>query len=124
MTRSSDRSGMAAQLSELAFKVTRKHATERASPTTTFRKNGPYRCICCDALCSTRTPSSTAARAGRRFIPRRPEMVGEKSDNSWFMRRTEVHCAPARRIWARFPTVLPNRPAVLHQRRAEVRPET
>ena len=26
------------------------------------------------------------------YAPLDPEMVGEQSDNSWFMRRTEVHC--------------------------------
>ena len=39
-----------AQLSELAYKVTRKHGTERAGSNEDFPKGpGTYRCVCCDA---------------------------------------------------------------------------
>jgi peptide-methionine (R)-S-oxide reductase len=83
-----------AQLSELAFKVTRKHGTERAFTHDDFPKApGTYRCICCDAPLfdqSTKFDSGTGWPSF--YAPLDAEMVGEQSDNSWFMRRTEVHC--------------------------------
>lgn len=83
-----------AQLSDLAFKVTRKHATERAFTHDDFPKEaGTYRCICCDAPLfdqSTKFDSGTGWPSF--YAPLDAEMVGEQSDNSWFMRRTEVHC--------------------------------
>ncbi len=83
-----------AQLSELAYKVTRKHGTERAFTHDDFQKDpGTYRCVCCDAPLfdqSTKFDSGTGWPSF--YAPLDAEMVGEQSDNSWFMRRTEVHC--------------------------------
>ena len=83
-----------AQLSDLAYKVTRKHATERAFSHDNFPKaEGTFRCVCCDApLFDAATkfesgcgwPSFTAA------LPN--DLVGEHEDLSHFMRRTEVTC--------------------------------
>ena len=84
-----------AQLSELAFKVTRKHGTERAFTHDNFPKEpGLYRCICCDEPLfdqSTKFDSGTGWPSF--FAPLSPEVVGETVDRSLFMRRTEVHCA-------------------------------
>jgi peptide-methionine (R)-S-oxide reductase len=83
-----------AQLSDLAYKVTRKHATERAFTHDDFPKTpGTFRCVCCGALLfdqQTKFDSGTGWPSF--YAPLDAEMVGEKSDNSWFMRRTEVHC--------------------------------
>ena len=39
-----------AQLSDLAYKVARKHGTERAGTHDNFPKEpGTFRCVCCDA---------------------------------------------------------------------------
>jgi peptide-methionine (R)-S-oxide reductase len=83
-----------AQLSDLAFKVTRKHGTERAFTHDAFPKDpGTYRCICCDApLFDQKTKFDSGTGWPSFYAPLDPEMVGEQQDNGWFMRRTEVHC--------------------------------
>nr|WP_084602821.1 peptide-methionine (R)-S-oxide reductase MsrB [Rubritepida flocculans] len=84
-----------AALDPLAFRVLREHATERAgtSPLNREKRPGLYRCAGCGAPLfdaaakfdsGTGWPSFTAPVQGR---------VGEREDNSLFMRRTEVHCA-------------------------------
>jgi peptide-methionine (R)-S-oxide reductase len=82
------------QLSDLAYKVTRKHATERAFTHDDFPKApGTFRCICCDApLFDAATKFDSGTGWPSFYAPIDAEMVGEQSDNSWFMRRTEVHC--------------------------------
>jgi peptide-methionine (R)-S-oxide reductase len=99
-----------AQLSDLAYKVTRKHATERAFTHDDFPKDaGTYRCICCDAPLfdqSTKFDSGTGWPSF--YAPLAPEVVGEQVDRSFFMRRTEVHCA---RCEAHLGHVFPDGPA-------------
>ena len=85
-----------AQLSDEQYRVTRKHGTERAF-TGRYHNNhqiGSYGCICCGAELfhsdqkfdsGTGWPSFTA--------PSVAENIGETSDRSFFMVRTEVHCA-------------------------------
>jgi peptide-methionine (R)-S-oxide reductase len=99
-----------AQLSDLAFKVTRKHATERAFTHDDFPKtDGTFRCICCDApLFDQKKKFDSGTGWPSFFAPLDPEMVAEKSDNSWFMRRTEVHC---NRCEAHLGHVFPDGPA-------------
>ncbi|NEX45054.1 peptide-methionine (R)-S-oxide reductase MsrB [Pseudotabrizicola algicola] len=83
-----------AMLSDLAYKVTRKHGTERAFTHDNFPKvPGTYRCVCCDAPLfdqSTKFDSGTGWPSF--YAPISEETVGESEDRSWFMRRTEVHC--------------------------------
>ena len=97
-------------LSDLAFKVTRKHGTERAFTHDDFPKEpGTYRCVCCDAPLfdqSTKFDSGTGWPSF--YAPISAEMVGEKEDRSWFMRRTEVHC---NRCDAHLGHVFPDGPA-------------
>ena len=83
-----------AQLSDLAYKVTRKHGTERAFSNDDFPKDpGTYRCICCDAPLFDQTTKFDSGTGWPSFYaPLDGGIVGEQSDNSWFMRRTEVHC--------------------------------
>ena len=99
-----------AQLSDLSFKVTRQHGTERAFTNDNFPKSpGTYRCICCDApLFDQKTKFDSGTGWPSFFAPLDAEMVGEQSDNSWFMRRTEVHC---NRCEAHLGHVFPDGPA-------------
>jgi peptide-methionine (R)-S-oxide reductase len=82
------------QLSDLAFKVTRQHGTERAFTHDDFPKApGTFRCICCDApLFDAGTKFDSGTGWPSFWAPLDNEMVGEQEDRSWFMRRTEVHC--------------------------------
>ncbi|MEZ5797087.1 MAG: peptide-methionine (R)-S-oxide reductase MsrB [Paracoccaceae bacterium] len=83
------------QLSELAYRVTRKHATERAFSHDDFPKDpGTFRWVCCDApLFDQGTKFNSGTGWPSFYAPVDPEMVGEKTDRSFFMKRTEVHCA-------------------------------
>jgi peptide-methionine (R)-S-oxide reductase len=99
-----------AQLSDLAYKVTRKHGTERAFTHDDFPKSpGTYRCVCCDAPLfdqSTKFDSGTGWPSF--YAPLSDHVVGETVDRSFFMRRTEVHCA---RCDAHLGHVFPDGPA-------------
>jgi peptide-methionine (R)-S-oxide reductase len=99
-----------AQLSDLAYKVTRKHGTERAFTHDDFPKEpGTYRCICCDApLFDQRAKFDSGTGWPSFYQPLAPEVVGETIDRSFFMRRTEVHCA---RCDAHLGHVFPDGPA-------------
>ena len=83
------------QLSELAYKVTRKHDTERAFTHDDFPKDaGVYHCIGCDAPLFDQTTKFDSGTGWPSFYaPLTPDAVGETVDRSLFMRRTEVHCA-------------------------------
>ena len=99
-----------AQLSDLAFKVTRKHSTERAFTNDDFPKEaGTFRCICCDApLFDAGTKFDSGTGWPSFYAPIDGQMVAEQVDNGWFMRRTEVHCA---RCAAHLGHVFPDGPA-------------
>ena len=97
-------------LSELAYKVTRKHGTERAFTHDNFPKApGTFRCVCCDApLFDAATKFDSGTGWPSFYAPLDPEMVGTTEDRSWFMRRTEVHC---NRCEAHLGHVFPDGPA-------------
>lgn len=97
-------------LSELAYKVTRKHGTERAFSHDDFPKApGTFRCLCCDApLFDAATKFDSGTGWPSFYAPVDPEMVGTTEDRSWFMRRTEVHC---NRCDAHLGHVFPDGPA-------------
>lgn len=84
-----------AQLSELAYKVTRKHGTERANSHDDFPKSdGVFHCICCDAaLFDQATKFDSGTGWPSFFQPVSAQAVGESDDRKLFMKRTEVHCA-------------------------------
>jgi len=84
-----------AQLSDLAYKVTRRHGTERAGSHDAFPKDaGRYHCICCDApLFDQAAKFESGTGWPSFFAPLDAEVVGEAVDRSFFMKRTEVHCA-------------------------------
>ena len=83
-----------AQLSAEAFKITRKHGTERAGTHDDFPKEpGTFGCVCCDAPLFDQAHKFESGTGWPSFFqPLDAELVGESVDNSWFMRRTEVHC--------------------------------
>ena len=83
-----------AQLSDLAYKVTRKHGTERAGTHEDFPKGpGIYHCICCGAPLFDQEHKFESGTGWPSFFkPMEGADVGEQADNSFFMRRTEVHC--------------------------------
>ena len=83
-----------AQLSAEAFKITRKHGTERAGTHDDFPKEpGTFRCVCCDAPLFDQAHKFESGTGWPAFFqPLDADLVGESVDNSWFMRRTEVHC--------------------------------
>lgn len=99
-----------AQLSDLAYKVARKHGTERAFSNDNFPKSpGTYMCVCCDLPLfdqSTKFDSGTGWPSF--FAPLSAQAVGETIDRGFFMRRTEVHCA---RCDAHLGHVFPDGPA-------------
>ncbi|MDP5327681.1 MAG: peptide-methionine (R)-S-oxide reductase MsrB [Paracoccaceae bacterium] len=99
-----------AQLSDLAFKVTRKHGTERAGSHDDFPKEpGTFFCLCCDAPLFDAAQKFESGTGWPSFTaPIAPEAVGETTDRSFFMRRTEVHCA---RCDAHLGHVFPDGPA-------------
>jgi peptide-methionine (R)-S-oxide reductase len=84
-----------AELSPLAYKVTRRKGTEPPFTHDRFPKApGTFRCVGCDAPLfdagakfdsGTGWPSFTA--------PIAPDAVEERSHKTWFTRRTEVVCA-------------------------------
>ena len=82
-------------LSDLAYRVTRKHATERAGSHDHFPK-GPaqYHCICCDAVLFDQAHKFESGTGWPSFWqPAAGADIGTHEDRSFFMRRTEVHCA-------------------------------
>jgi peptide-methionine (R)-S-oxide reductase len=84
-----------AQLSDLAYRVTRRHATERAFTHDDFPKvPGVFRCICCGAELFDQAHKFDSGTGWPSFWrPIDPARIGESEDRSFFMRRTEVHCA-------------------------------
>lgn len=83
------------QLGDLAYKVTRRHGTERAYSHDDFPSTpGTYRCICCDApLFDQNTKFESGTGWPSFFAPIDEGAVGLTEDRRLFMRRTEVHCA-------------------------------
>ncbi|GGA24486.1 peptide-methionine (R)-S-oxide reductase [Amylibacter cionae] len=104
-----------AQLSDLAYKVTRKGGTERAFSNDNYPKApGTFRCVCCDApLFDADTKFDSGTGWPSFYEPASTEAVEEREDNGWFMRRTEVVCA---RCDAHLGHVFPDGPQPTGQR--------
>jgi peptide-methionine (R)-S-oxide reductase len=83
-----------ALLSDLAYKVTRKHHTERPFTNDDFPKSpGMFRCVCCSAELFDQADKFDSGTGWPSFTrPSDADAVGEKADWSLFMKRTEVHC--------------------------------
>lgn len=100
-----------AQLTAEQYQVTRQHGTERAF-TGALDKNyedGTYACICCgELLFSSETKFDSGSGWPSFYATMEGNAVGETQDNSFFMRRTEVHC---NRCDAHLGHVFPDGPA-------------
>ena len=84
-----------AQLTEEQFRVTRQHGTEPAFSGALWdeKKDGTYQCICCGAaLFGSQTKFDSGSGWPSFYAPMDQAPIGETEDNSFFMRRTEVHC--------------------------------
>ena len=82
-------------LTEEQFHVTRKHGTEPAFSGTLYDRHeaGIYRCVCCGAaLFDSQTKFDSGSGWPSFYAPMDQAPIGETEDNSFFMRRTEVHC--------------------------------
>lgn len=84
-----------AQLSDLAYRVTRHHGTERPWTHDDFPKvPGRFACICCGAELFDQEQKFDSRTGWPSFwAPIAPSVIGESEDNGLFTRRTEVHCA-------------------------------
>lgn len=103
------------QLSDLAYKVTRKKGTERAHTHDNFPKApGTFNCVCCGApLFESSTKFDSGTGWPSFYAPIGPEAVEEHEDRKFFMRRTEIVCA---RCDAHLGHVFPDGPAPTGQR--------
>ena len=100
-----------AQLSDEAYKVTRKHGTERAFTGRFWNSKdaGTYTCVCCgQPVFSSSTKFDSGTGWPSYWEPVSPENVATREDRSFFMRRTEVHCS---RCEAHLGHVFPDGPA-------------
>jgi peptide-methionine (R)-S-oxide reductase len=78
------------------FRVTRKKGTERAFTGQYWNNHEPgvYRCVACDLdLFSADTKFESGTGWPSFYQPIAANHVGTEEDNSFFARRTEVHCA-------------------------------
>jgi peptide-methionine (R)-S-oxide reductase len=103
-----------AQLSPEAYRVARKHGTERAgsSPLNAEKRDGTFKCVCCGTpvfAAADKFDSGTGWPSYTRPIDGvGGSSVGETADRSFFMVRTEVHCS---RCDAHLGHVFPDGPA-------------
>ena len=86
------------QLDSEAYKVLRKHGTERAGTHEDFPKGpGTYVCKGCGNPVFDQATKFDSGTGWPSFYQPVDGLDGEKVeesvDNSWFMKRTEVHCA-------------------------------
>ncbi len=84
------------QLSPEAYRVARQHGTERAftSPLNDEKRDGMFVCVCCGReLFPSETKFDSGTGWPSFFAPLDSDAVGTTEDRSFFMRRTEVHCA-------------------------------
>ena len=78
------------------YYVAREHGTERAgtSPLNLEKRDGMFKCVCCgEPLFQSDAKFESGTGWPSFFKPLGQEAVAEYSDNTLFMRRTEVRCA-------------------------------
>jgi peptide-methionine (R)-S-oxide reductase len=83
------------RLTPQQFKVTRLKGTERAFTGEYWDKHEPgvYRCVCCgQKLFDAETKFESGTGWPSFFQPLSADSVGEVTDRSWFVTRTEVVC--------------------------------
>jgi len=85
-----------AQLTPEQFRMARKHGTERAFSGAYWdhHADGMYTCICCGApVFDSATKFESGTGWPSFWQPADDKAVESQSDRSFFMTRTEVHCA-------------------------------
>ena len=85
-----------AELTPEQYKVARKHGTERpfANAYHDSKTPGTYVCVCCgQPLFESDTKYDSGTGWPSFWAPISDEAVGTKTDRSFFMTRTEVHCS-------------------------------
>ena len=83
-------------LSPEAYRVLREHGTERAgtSPLNHEKRKGVFTCAGCGKeLFASGTKFESGTGWPSFWAPLSEEAVATTEDRSWFMKRTEVHCA-------------------------------
>jgi peptide-methionine (R)-S-oxide reductase len=83
-------------LSPEAYRVLREHGTERAgtSPLNAEKRKGVFACAGCGKeLFASATKYESGTGWPSFWAPLNEGAVETSEDRSWFMRRTEVHCA-------------------------------
>lgn len=84
------------QLTPEQYHVTREAGTERAFSGKYWdcKEDGVYACVCCGKeLFDAETKFDSGTGWPSFYQPLKPENVGEKEDNSFWMRRVEVVCS-------------------------------
>ena len=84
-----------AQLDEMAYKVTRKHGTERAgtSPLNAEKRAGIFVCAGCDKDLFDAETKFESGTGWPSFWEPLAGAVATTEDRTFFMTRVEVHCA-------------------------------
>jgi peptide-methionine (R)-S-oxide reductase len=103
------------ELSDLAYKVTRKHGTERAFTHDDYPKDpGTYACVCCgQPLFDAATKFDSGTGWPSFYAPIAEDAVATEADYSLLMSRTEVLCS---RCDAHLGHVFPDGPEPTGQR--------
>ena len=83
-----------AALSPAAYTVLREHGTERAgtSPLDREKRKGRFSCAGCDLPLFSSETKFDSGTGWPSFYAPLPDAVGTRTDTSYGMRRTEVHC--------------------------------
>ncbi len=84
------------QLTDLQYRVTREHGTERPfdNPYHDNKATGLYSCVCCKTPLFSSTDKFNSGTGWPSFArPLDERTLGEKRDSSYGMARVEVHCA-------------------------------
>lgn len=81
-------------LSPEAYRVTRRHGTERPFTNDSFPKApGRFHCVCCGAELFDQAHKFDSGTGWPSFYqPAEGAPVETQDDRGWIMRRTEVHC--------------------------------
>lgn len=82
-------------LTQMQYHVTREHGTERAFTGEYWdnKRAGIYTCVCCGKpLFSSETKYKSGTGWPSFWQPVNEKNIGTQEDNSYFSRRTEVHC--------------------------------